>query len=144
MRLGMRFGARLCSAICNNAFMSAKLRVLPIFFCCAAAAQEIGPRDFGRTVDSEAVPPPAVDEMNIELWLPADEFAEEVRESLMPAVSMSSIMKTREQNAPQHIRILPDNALKLWRVTLSNGSAGNWGVPPANYLDARTLSFPTP
>lgn len=124
-------------------FVSAVLAALPVFFC--AAGQELGFRDFGNTVDSRPMPPDNSGEIpEIGRWLPFEEFAEDVRESLWPAVSMSSVMELPRREPPKHIIVLPNNALKLWRISVSNGSAGNWGAPPANFLDARTLSFPTP
>lgn len=123
--------------------LTATLAVLPSFF--AASGQETGYRNFGNAADSRTIPVgPAGELPEIEVWLPYDEFAEEVREALTPAVSMSSVMKVQRDNAPKRIFILPNNALSIWRITVSNGSAGNWGTPPANFLDARTLSFPTP
>lgn len=123
--------------------LTATLAVLPSFF--AASGQETGYRNFGNAADSRTIPVgPAGELPEIEEWLPYDEFAEEVREALTPAVSMSSVMKVQRDNAPKRIFILPNNALSIWRITVSNGSAGNWGTPPANFLDARTLSFPTP
>lgn len=123
--------------------LTATLAVLPSFF--AASGQETGYRNFGNAADSRTIPVGPADELpEIEVWLPYDEFAEEVREALTPAVSMSSVMKVQRDNAPKRIFILPNNALSIWRITVSNGSAGNWGTPPANFLDARTLSFPTP
>lgn len=127
----------------KSVFMWAMFAALWISF--PAAAQEIGYRDFGDKVDSHPIPAePSGETPDILNWLPPEEFAEEVRESLSPAISMSSLMKIEERNAPRHIYILPNNALRLWRINISNGSAGNWGTGPAAYLDARTLSFPTP
>lgn len=37
------------------------------------------------------------------------------------------------------------STITIWRMIINNGSMGNWNMPyPAGYLDARTLSFPTP
>lgn len=125
--------------------VSMMLAASSFFFSGPVCGQETGYRNFGSKVDSEAIPaehPEAAPD--IELWLPPELFAEEVKETLFPAVSMSSVMKYDRENAPRRIFILPNNTLALWRITISNGSAGNWGPPPANFLDARTLSFPVP
>lgn len=115
------------------------------FFPPSARGQETGYRDFGGTVDSKSMPIGESEAVpDIEQWLPSELFAEEMRESLHPTVSMSSIMKYEREKAPRRIYILPNNALALWRISISNGSAGNWGAPPENFLDARTLSFPVP
>lgn len=128
---------------CRLLPLSAMLAALSVSF--STVGQEIGYRDFGNTVDSHPIPVDPYEELpGIEKWLPVEEFAEETREALTPAVSMSSIMNIQHDNTPKHLYILPNNALHLWRISISNGSAGNWGMPPANYLDARTLSFPTP
>lgn len=125
--------------------ISAALAALSIFF---ADAQELGYRDFGSTVESRPMPAdPAAALPNIELWLPSERFAEEMRESMHPAVTMSSVMafERREQGKePVKVYILPNQALKVWRINVSNGSAGNWGGSPNSRLDARTLSFPAP
>lgn len=130
----MRTAISLCSAV-----------LCALSFFCFAAGQEIGYRNFGNRVDSEPVPPD--DEFSvpgIAKWLPPEEFENEVREALSPAVTMSSVLTVAGREAPRRIYVLPNNALKLWRISVSNGSAGNWGAPPASFLDARTLSFPAP
>lgn len=46
---------------------------------------------------------------------------------------------------PPPRRLLSNEIFTIWRLSITNGSMGNWGMPyPAGYLDARTLSFPSP
>ena len=107
-------------------------------------SQEIGYRDFGGRVDSEPVPAETrYFDPDISTWEPSEEFADEMIR-IEPAISMSSLMKVEQRNAPRHIVVMPNRALRIWRLEISNGSAGNWGSFPNSYLDARTLSFPTP
>lgn len=56
-----------------------------------------------------------------------------------------------DSTSPTIIRLtMPRDAIDrstitIWRMIINNGSMGNWHMPyPAGYLDARTLSFPTP
>lgn len=109
----------------------------------AMRAQETGYRDFGGRIDSTPIPAELPwSENEIGTWEPAGEFAEQMRPR--PVVSMSSMMKRRD-NDGRKVIVMPDNTLRLWwRIEISNGSAGNWGTAPASFLDARTLSFPTP
>lgn len=66
---------------------------------------------------------------------------------LEPVISMSSLMRERQQNLPRSVKVGVDrvtNSLRWGRLSISNGQAWNWGAYPNSYLDARTLSFPMP
>lgn len=77
---------------------------------------------------------------DIETWQTEDDFIEEMFHN--PSVSMTSTVEVVRRELPQRIIVLPNNTVRIWRVNVSNGSAGNWGSFPNSYLDARTLSFP--
>lgn len=112
----------------------------------SARAQQTGYRDFGGRVDSETVPLPH-GESEMGMWQPPEEFAAEIRDdsSLPPSVSMTSLIGAERNEQPRRVVVIaPNNTLRLWRINISNGSASNWGSFPNSYLDARTLSFPTP
>lgn len=79
---------------------------------------------------------------DIETWQTEAEFIDNMFRN--PSVSMTSTVELVRQDLPKRIIVLPNNTLRLWRVNVSNGSAGNWGSFPNSYLDARTLSFPAP
>ncbi len=79
---------------------------------------------------------------DIETWQSEDDFIEDMFHN--PSVSMTSTVEVVRRGLPQRIIVLPNNTVRIWRVNVSNGSAGNWGSFPNSYLDARTLSFPAP
>ena len=112
-----------------------------MFATTALCAQETGYRDFGGRVDSESMPVP--EELpSVDAWLPFEEFAGEMEHEYK--VSMTTPPTVVEPQPPRVVLVLPNNTLRVWRINISNGSAGNWGSTPNSYLDARTLSFPTP
>ena len=79
---------------------------------------------------------------DIETWQTEEEFVDNMFRN--PSISMTSTVEVVRKELPKRIIVLPNNTVRLWRVNVSNGSAGNWGSYPNSYLDARTLSFPAP
>lgn len=65
--------------------------------------------------------------------------------TVRPAVPMTSVVVVLREHLPVRTMILRNNTLRIGRyIILSNGQAENWGPYPVGYLDARTLSLPTP
>ena len=96
---------------------------------------------------------PSYDELqelpDITKWLPIEQFAREMeaQQSLRFTRSTFSTDMVIPKAKVRTIKVAPDNnSVKFGRhFSISNGSAGNWGVPyPSAFLDARTLSFPAP
>ena len=97
--------------------------------------------------------PPADDDLeappDITKWLPVEKFAQELQAAesakFHPTTFSTSMVLPKAK--VKSVRVMPDNnSIKFGQhFTISNGSAGNWGVPyPSAFLDARTLSFPPP
>lgn len=82
------------------------------------------------------------DSMSIIEWHPPYLEWERIEDEHAGIRSDSSSVVIR---IPPPRRLLPDEIFTIWRLSITNGSMGNWGMPyPAGYLDARTLSFPSP
>lgn len=84
---------------------------------------------------------------DISKWMPIEKFAEEMQAD--PQMQPRSTFSTRmviPKPRQKTVVVSPDNStVKFGRhFSISNGNAGNWGSGPGAYLDARTLSFPTP
>ena len=86
---------------------------------------------------------------DISKWLPVEQFARELQAQQMSrfAPTEFSTSMVIPKRPKRFVVISPDNnTIKFGSsFSISNGSAGNWGVPyPSAFLDARTLSFPVP
>lgn len=115
----------------------------------SACAQETGYRDFTGRVDGRPMPLPDTADADIPEWQSPGEFAAGIRDDMAvpPAVSMTSLIGVGRRETPRQrtVMVVPaNNTLRIWKINISNGSAANWGSFPDSYLDARTLSFPTP
>ena len=124
------------------------LTALLFFLPSALQAQqpespEIAHRELTQTYDDdlEALP-------DITKWLPVEKFAQELQsaqESRFKRTTFSTDMVIPKKRV-NVVVISPDNSTIKFgsHFSISNGSAGSWGVPyPSAFLDARTLSFPT-
>ena len=92
--------------------------------------------------DLEALP-------DITKWLPIDKFAQEMQaeQNVKFQRTTFSTSMVLPKKRVKVVSVSPDNnSVKFGQhFTISNGSAGSWGVPyPSAFLDARTLSFPPP
>ncbi|MCH5329467.1 MAG: hypothetical protein J1E04_00785 [Alistipes sp.] len=120
-----------------------------------ASAQEPQPQKNDGPQTGEQRESVAADDYDLEAlpditkWLPVEQFAQEMQAERTARFAKSSfstdmVIPKRKIKA---VVISPDNnSIRFGEhFSISNGSAGNWGVPyPSAYLDARTLSFPIP
>lgn len=138
--------------------MSIERVVILIIVCAMSAvaplrAQQPQSPDSPEIEHKEPIPQSDDDDLNampdITKWLPIEKFAQEMRAeqtARFQASQFSTDMVIPKKPA-RVVVVSPDNnSVKFGKhITISNGSAGTWGVPyPSAFLDARTLSFPPP
>ena len=129
------------------------LTVLAVLSFSVLRAQQPESPDAPATGREQGMAIPDYDDLDalpdITKWLPVEQFARELQAQQMsrfaPTEFSTSMVIPKKRVSV--VVVSPDNnSVKFGRhFTISNGSAGTWGVPyPSDYLDARPLSFPVP
>ena len=129
------------------------LTVLAVLSFSVLRAQQPESPDAPATGGEQGMAIPDYDDLDalpdITKWLPVEQFARELQAQQMSrfAPTEFSTSMVIPKRPKRFVVISPDNnTIKFGSsFSISNGSAGNWGVPyPSAFLDARTLSFPVP